>query len=233
MLAGIWAITEPGNNLSIVQPLPSAAAAAPLPEPRRAPPPPTAPTPAPTPDPLAQKPEYDAALHEIEAGRADAGIAMLRNAADGGYVMAQYRLAKIYERGEGVPRNLTTAREWAERAARGGNRRAMHDVGVYFAQGEGAPHDEAAAFRWFREAAAFGVADSQYNLGLLYQQGRGVSVDAQEALFWFLVAAHHGEINAADRAVEIAAGMSASSVAQTRSRARAFQAREPDAAANG
>jgi localization factor PodJL len=113
--------------------------------------------------------------------------------------MAQYRLAKLYERGEGVQRDLAVARQWTERAAASGNRRAMHDLGVYFARGEGAPLDEAAAFRWFRQAAELGVADSQYNLGVLYQQGRGVNASAAEAMFWFLVAARRGDERGAAR----------------------------------
>lgn len=219
LLAGVWAVTAPTHEATAANPIVRAAA--------------LGPAPASASDLAARTADYDEALGQLADGRARAAIPLLRRAAERGHVMAQYRLAKLYERGDGVPRNLSIAREWAERAARAGNRRAMHDVGVYFAEGEGAPRDEAAAFRWFREAAAFGVADSQYNLGILYQQGRGVTANPQEALFWFLVAAHHGETNAADRAVEIAAGMSALSVTQTRVRARAFQAREPDAAANG
>lgn len=219
LLAGVWAVTAPTHNATAANPIVRAAA--------------LGPTTASASDHTAQRADYDEALRHLADGRTRAAIPLLRRAAERGHVMGQYRLAKLYERGDGVPRNLTTAREWAERAARAGNCRAMHDVGVYFAQGEGAPRDEAAAFRWFREAAAFGVADSQYNLGILYQQGRGVRADAQEALFWFLVAAHHGETDAADRAVDIAVGMSALSVAQTRARARAFQARVPDAVANG
>lgn len=180
-----------------------------------------------------QKQAYEAAMRLLDAGRTGEGSARMRRLAEGGYAPAQYRVSKFYEHGHGAPRNLGMARQWAERAARGGNSRAMHDVGVFFAQGEGGPRNEALAFRWFREAASFGVADSQYNLALLYEQGRGVAANASEALFWYLVAARHGDPNAADRAVALAAQLEPSGVEQARARARAFQAREPNAAANG
>src|SRR5690606_19904892 len=81
--------------------------------------------------------QYELALQRLAGGRNQEGIALLRRAADRGFAMAQYRLAKLYERGEGVPADLTQARQWTERAAASGNRRAMHDLGVYFARGEG------------------------------------------------------------------------------------------------
>ncbi|MEZ5959854.1 MAG: hypothetical protein R3C30_05435 [Hyphomonadaceae bacterium] len=177
--------------------------------------------------------QYELALQRIAAGRTAEGVTMLRRAADRGFPMAQYRLAKLYERGEGVPADLTIARQWTERAAASGNRRAMHDLGVYFARGEGAPLDEAAAFRWFRQAAELGVADSQYNLGVLYQQGRGVNASASEALFWFLVAARQGDQDAGARATAVEAQLAQNQVEQARARAQAFRPRAASAVANG
>jgi localization factor PodJL len=175
---------------------------------------------------------YFAALRLLDEGDSEAGVRLLRRAAEGGFVLAQYRLSKHYERGEGAPQSLALALQWAERAAEAGNVLAMHDVGVFYARGElGAP-DEAAAFRWFRQAAEYGIADSQYNLGVLYLQGRGIAVDPREALFWFLVAAHNDDANAIDRAVAVAATLTPREVAHLRERARAFQARTPNVDAN-
>ena len=177
--------------------------------------------------------QYELALQRLGEGRAQEGVALLRRAADRGLAMAQYRLAKLYERGEGVTADLAVARQWTERAAAGGNRRAMHDLGVYFARGEGAPLDEAAAFRWFRQAAELGVADSQYNLGILYQQGRGVNASPSEALFWFLVAARHGDTDANARATALETQLPANQTEQAQARAQAFRPRAASAVANG
>jgi localization factor PodJL len=177
--------------------------------------------------------QYELGLQRLASGRAAEGATLLRRAADRGFAMAQYRLAKLYERGEGVPADLTVARQWTERAAASGNRRAMHDLGVFFARGEGAPLDESAAFRWFRQAAELGVADSQYNLGVLYQQGRGVNASGSEALFWFMVAARQGDRDAAARATALEAQLTPAQVEQARARAQAFRPRAANAVANG
>lgn len=181
-------------------------------------------------DPLA---EYRRAVALMEQGRRDEGLEALRIAADAGLAPAQYRLAKAYENGEGVERDLARARELTEQAAEAGNCRAMHDAGVFLARGEGAPRDEAGAARWFRAAAERGVADSQYNLGLLHQQGRGVAQSPSDALYWFLLAARQDDLNAVERAVEVATQLTPEDVAQARARARAFRVQPSDASANG
>jgi localization factor PodJL len=177
--------------------------------------------------------EYEAAARLIEQGSAEQALAPLQRLADAGFAMAQYRLAKMYEHGDGVAADLVRARQWTERAAAAGNRRAMHDLGVYYAQGEGAPRDEAAAFRWFQQAADLDLADSQFNLGILYEQGRGVEANAGEALFWFLVAARQGDEAAAERAARIEAALDPFEAEQARDRLADFRPRPLDAFANG
>ena len=59
------------------------------------------------------------------------------------------------------------------------------------------------------------------------------SENPKEALFWFLVAARNRDLNAIDRAVAVAAGLSLSEVAQVQARARSFQAQAADPIANG
>ncbi len=161
------------------------------------------------------------------------GVELLTRAAESGLPLAQYRLAKLYESGEGVALDPVAALRWTERAAAGGNVRAMHDLGFYYARGDAARLDETAAFRWFRQAAEFGYADSQYNLGILYQQGRGVSADTAEALFWFTVAAEQGDVAAQQRIVDLGADLSAIHLEQARARAQGFEPRTPNPRANG
>lgn len=179
-----------------------------------------------TPTTASPEQRYDAALQALSVGQAAQAVATLREAAEAGYAPAQYRLAKLYENGDGVPTDLALARQWAERAAAGGDRRAMHDLGVYYARGEGAPRDDAAAFRWFRQAAEYGVVDSQYNLAVLHEEGRGVSADGGEALFWFLVAGRAGDLSAIHRANALEARLSPMVVDHAHARATAFRARD-------
>jgi TPR repeat protein len=177
--------------------------------------------------------DYQRGLQLLGTSRARDGLALLQSAAQAGLAPAQYRLAKIYEHGEGAPRDLNAAREWTERAARGGNCRAMHDLGVYYAQGDAVQRNEALAFSWFQQAAELGVVDSQYNLGLLYQYGRGVQASADHALYWFLVAARQHDLNAVDRAVTLASQMAPEQVERAQALARRFEARSADPIANG
>lgn len=180
----------------------------------------------------AMEADYARAIALLDASNAS-GLALLTQTAEAGYPLAQYRLAKLYEAGEGVEMSPALALQWTERAAVNGNVRAMHDLGFYHARGDAVALDEAAAFRWFRQAAEFGLADSQYNLGILYQQGRGVTADMSEALFWFTLAADHGDAAAQARIIDLGADLSAIDVEQARARADAFAPRAPNARANG
>ncbi|MGE3302935.1 MAG: tetratricopeptide repeat protein [Hyphomonadaceae bacterium] len=181
-------------------------------------------------DALAQ---YDLALARYAAGDRAEGARLLRLSAAQNLAVAQYRLGKAYERGEGLTPNAVEARRWVERAAKSGNVKAMHDLGVYLARGEGAPLDEPAAFRWFLDAAEHGVVDSQFNLGVLYLQGRGADADSREAFYWFAVAAAGGDGDARSRATALEKQLGADAVATLRARARAFHAKPEIAQANG
>lgn len=177
--------------------------------------------------------QYELGLQRLSGGQTPEGVSLLRRAANQGLAMAQYRLAKLFERGEGVPVDLAQARQWTERAAAAGNRKAMHDLGVFYARGEGAPLDEASAFRWFRQAAELGVADSQFNLGVLYQQGRGTVVSPSEALYWFSIAARAGDNDARARVATLESQIAPEQIAQVRTRVGEFRARPASARANG
>lgn len=169
--------------------------------------------------------EYQTAVAFIVAGEDEAAAMRMRDVAEAGFAPAQYRLAKLYEAGHGVPTNLEAARRWTERAASAGHIRAMHDLGVYYARGEGADANDATAFRWFRQAAELGLADSQFNLGVLYQDGRGVTAEPAEALFWFLLASAQGDEEATARVAALEPELPSATVGQARARADAFRAR--------
>lgn len=132
----------------------------------------------------------------LEAQDLAVGADFISRAAQQGLPAAQYRLAKLHERGLGVPRDFVEARAWTERAANGGNIKAMHDLAVFFADGEGGPQSYAAAAEWFRKAADYGIVDSQYNLAVLYENGLGISPSQVEALYWYEVASMNGDASA-------------------------------------
>jgi localization factor PodJL len=176
---------------------------------------------------------HDQAVELLQTPEKARAVRMMKEAASKGLVMAQYRLAKLYEKGEGAPRDMAASRSWTEQAAIGGNVKAMHDLAVFYAEGDSGPQSYAAAVEWFRQAADLGLLDSQYNLAVLYEQGLGVSEDAGEAAYWFEIAGRAGDSDAARRARELLAGLPSAEAEQIKRRARSFNPKPVIARANG
>jgi localization factor PodJL len=177
--------------------------------------------------------QYQLAQDRIAAGDYASGASMMRKSATKGLPIAQYGLAKLHEKGMGVPKDLFLARDWTQKAAEGGNVKAMHDLAVYMAEGEGGTQSYAGAVEWFRKAAEFGIVDSQYNLGILYEQGLGISPNLTEALFWFEVAGKSGDPGAPAKVSELKARVSPEAAEQAHNRAVAWEASRDNAISNG
>jgi localization factor PodJL len=176
---------------------------------------------------------HDYALELLQSGEKAKGVNLLKEAAGRGLVMAEYRLAKLYERGEGVPRDMAASRSWTEKAAIGGNVKAMHDLAVFYAEGDAGPQSYAAAVEWFRQASDMGLVDSQYNLAVLYEQGLGLTQDKAEAAYWYEIAGRGGDQDAARRARSMFSDMQPTQAEQIKRRARAFNPKASIARANG
>ncbi|HEV7693071.1 MAG TPA: hypothetical protein VGO52_19710, partial [Hyphomonadaceae bacterium] len=176
---------------------------------------------------------HDKALELLQTGEKQRAVQMLKDASNRGLVMAEYRLAKLYEKGEGVPRDMAASRSWTEKAAIGGNAKAMHDLAVFYAEGDAGPQSYAAAVEWFRQASDHGLVDSQYNLAVLYEQGLGLTQDKDEAAYWFEVSGRAGDQDAQRRARGLFADMPAAKAEQIKRRARAFAPKPNIARANG
>ncbi|WP_162654224.1 peptidoglycan-binding protein [Lentilitoribacter sp. Alg239-R112] len=145
------------------------------------------------------------ALYEIAARYADGrdtdvandkAMKWLELSADQNFAPAQYRLGNMYEKGEGVARNLDKARELYLKSANNGNISAMHNLGVLLASSGSLGEMEKAA-NWFRQAADFGVRDSQVNMAILHARGEGLPRDLVESYKWFAIAAAQGDQDAA------------------------------------
>ena len=181
-------------------------------------------------NPIAQ---YQLGVERLEAQDFAAASDLISAAAEQGLPAAQYRLAKLHERGIGVPRDFTEARAWTERAANGGNINAMHDLAVFFADGEGGAQSYAAAAEWFRKAADYGVVDSQYNLAVLYENGLGISPSQVEALYWYEIAAASGDASAPGNVATLRDALPLEQAQQAQRRASSWSKATPNAAANG
>jgi localization factor PodJL len=165
---------------------------------------------------------------------------LFERASQAGLPPAQERLAMLYEKGTGVPRDPKQAASWYERAALGGNIRSMHNLATLLASGGAGKPDYPAALRWFGEAAEAGFRDSQFNMGILLGRGIGTKPDPAKAFQWFSLAAAHGDAEAGRKRDEMAARLSdadlkaaKSALAQWRPRAVDPVANEPPAVAEG
>lgn len=107
------------------------------------------------------------------------------------------RLSAAYRQGDGVPRDLVLARQWAQRASEAGHAGAMNDLGQMMEMGIGGGGDQAAAAHWFGEAARRGVAGAQHSLAMMLRDGRGIEADLAAAEGWLRRSARQGHASAA------------------------------------
>jgi uncharacterized protein len=146
------------------------------------------------------------------AGPKAAAIEALKYAAAGGELLAQWKLAKIYANGDGVPRDDIKAYDYFSQIVKNydeddPNRRdraivssALVSLGIYNLNGidnsEVRP-DPQRALQMFQFAATnFGDADAQYNLARMHLDGAGVDKDGREAMRWLFLAADKGHLQA-------------------------------------
>jgi localization factor PodJL len=127
-----------------------------------------------------------------------------QRAADAGFAPAQFRLASLHEKGEGIAKDVQAARRLYVAAAEKGHAKAMHNLAVLYAEGIDGKPDYKLAADWFRKAAMYGVTDSQFNLAILYARGIGVTTNLAESYRWFALAASSGDQDAAKKRDEVA-----------------------------
>jgi len=107
------------------------------------------------------------------------------------------RMSTAYRQGDGVPRDLVLARQWARRAAVAGHAGAMNDLGQIFEAGLGGGGDQAAAAHWYGAAARRGIAGAQHSLAVMLREGRGVDPNPVAAEGWLRRSARQGHASAA------------------------------------
>ena len=147
-----------------------------------------------------------AGVDDLKAGDADASIAALTYAAEGGQDLARWKLGEMYARGQGVQRDDLKAYHYfnqlvedydedqPDRKNLSAISNAFVAVGVYCLNGipnsEVRP-DPRRAHELFQYAATiFGDPNAQYNLAHMYMVGAGgVAKDNIAAIRWLAVAA--------------------------------------------
>ncbi len=95
------------------------------------------------------QPTFQAGLLAYHRGDHAVAVEIWRPLAERGDAAAQYSLALLYARGEGVVANLKTAVKWYHRAADQGDPDAQLNLGLMYVQGEGVKKSYVAAYKWF------------------------------------------------------------------------------------
>jgi TPR repeat protein len=116
-----------------------------------------------------------------------------QKAADQEYVLAEYNLGVLYEKGWGVAKDDAQAVAWYRKAAEQGMALAQFNLGNMYGKGQGVPQDYAEALRWLHKAADQGNAHALINLGVMYAEGRGVPQDYIEAVKFYRKGAEQGD----------------------------------------
>jgi hypothetical protein len=149
----------------------------------------SAPAPA---TPSAADPKNPAAADARPARDDDAALVRERKAAHAGDAVAQYRMGRRYENGEGVAKDPFHAVGWYRRAAAQGHAHAQWRYGKMLGRGTGIAQDKALGAQWLQKAADHGLAEAQADLALGHAVGWGVPEDDAKAFGLYLAAAKQG-----------------------------------------
>ena len=122
----------------------------------------------------------------------DEAVAMLREAADQGLMMAQAHVSDLYTFGFGVVQDNGLAFVYDERAAQQGDAGSQYNTGVCYAEGRGCDQNYERAAEWLEKAARAGHAGAMANLGVLYILGNGVPQSFERAVGLFKQGAARG-----------------------------------------
>jgi uncharacterized protein len=146
---------------------------------------------------------------DLRAGKMEASVEALTYAADGGAVIARWKLGQMYAKGDGVPRDDSNAyhyfnlvvEDYDEDQPEQQDVTAISDafvaVGVYCLNGipnsdvRPDPHRAHELFQY--AATTFADPNAQYNLAHMYMSGAGgLAKDNVAALRWLAIAAKAG-----------------------------------------
>ena len=146
--------------------------------------------------PVPSRADFTAGLKAYDAGDFKTAMKEWLPLAQAGDAEAQFRVGRLYDVGEGVPRNAEKAISWYQKSAEQKNLNAAFNLGSIFYEGTLVKKNYAKAYKYWRLAAETGDPVSQSNLGLLLVSGKGIKRDFAEAYKWFFLASGAGNLKA-------------------------------------
>ncbi|GES92285.1 kinase-like domain-containing protein [Rhizophagus clarus] len=101
-------------------------------------------------------------------------------------------LAKYYETGKGIEKNLEKSFYWHKKAVENGNKHAIICLVGHYKYGIGTDKDLEKAFYWCQKSAENSNEEAQCILASLYFKGIGTEKDLKKAFYWFQKSAENG-----------------------------------------
>ena len=125
------------------------------------------------------------ALSSKQQREVDEAVAMMREAADQGHMMAQAHCGNVYDFGRGVVKDDRLALVYYEKAAKQGHVVSQYNTGSCYTEGQGCDQNYERAAEWLEKAARAGHAGAMVHLGGLYYTGNGVPQSFERAVGLF------------------------------------------------
>jgi len=100
--------------------------------------------------PYASGQDFDKGVDAYDTGDYAAALQEFRPLAEQGNASAQYNLAVMYERGQGVPQDYKEAVKWWRLAADQDHAAAQYSLGLMYGYGQGVPQDYKEALKWYQ-----------------------------------------------------------------------------------
>ena len=138
---------------------------------------------------------YEEAMMLLSVGD-EAGVPLIRDAAEEGNPYAMNIYAQLLKNGDMVDRDVTEAHRYFLMSAVQGVDEAQYYVGMAHFLGVGTRQSYRDAIKWFRIAAEKGFPKAQFAMGECYLNGYGVYKDPGFAKLWFTMAADKEYSNA-------------------------------------
>lgn len=173
-----------------------------------------------------------AGLEAYDVGDAVTAAREFERAAELGNAEAGFRLANMYETGDGVGASMVRALDWYRIAAEQGSEKAQFNLGHLYATGRNVERNLHNATRYYRMAAEQDNPHAQLALALILYRGEGRAPrDLVEAYRWVTLAVHnyeptHFRDNANDVRREVIDAMTQEQRAEGRRRVDAHYARQ-------
>lgn len=125
---------------------------------------------------------FSPGLHALDIDQSSNIFKFQQKLAMNGNEQAQYKLASMYETGDGTEKNIEQAKHWYGVAAKAGYQPAIHRAAYLLIKEQGYQAKDAAWLESIKADAHKHEAEAIFLLSQLYHQGLGVNKDLNKSL---------------------------------------------------